>query len=73
MTFKYSHLSDEVRAPYVGISERTMQTSVAEHEILLSFRDDSAAELFEYWWHDTGQHLFIDHCIDQRDEDVDDD
>uniref|UniRef100_A0AB39AJN9 Uncharacterized protein n=1 Tax=Vibrio phage P018-4 TaxID=3229728 RepID=A0AB39AJN9_9CAUD len=33
-----------------------------EHELLLSFVNDSGAEKFQDWWHESGKESFEDYC-----------
>ena len=38
--------------------ERELHTSVAEHQILLSFTNDDDALIFHEWWYMIGEDLF---------------
>jgi hypothetical protein len=45
---------------YIPDTPRQRTTSVAEHEVLLSFNDDSDAERFENWWRGHGKHYWLE-------------
>jgi len=40
--------------------EREVTHHIGEHEIMISFNNDSGAEAFDEWWHDVGSKLFMD-------------
>lgn len=46
------------------------QHEVAEHEVLLSFRNDSDAVHFREWWHHAGASLFGDYMAQVKCEHV---
>lgn len=52
------------------IEEVTLQDDTtirfAEHELLLSFNNDSGKEKFEDWWFTEGESLFNNYCKEYR-------
>ena len=48
-------------------TERTIHT--ADHEVLLSFRDDAGAEAFNYWWGTIGAQSLADYCANDEEFD----
>ena len=42
--------------------EREKTIRLPEHEIILSFVNDSGAVKFEDWWFQTGKEAFDDYC-----------
>lgn len=45
---------EKIYVPTVSFP-REQHTSVSEHEILMSFNNDSDTEYFEQWWNDFGE------------------
>lgn len=44
------------------IETTTREHYLAEHELLLSFNNDSGAEKFVDWWYYEGKEIFEDYC-----------
>lgn len=46
--------------------ERELTVRLPEHQLGLSFNNDSDTEVFEEWWSDIGKELFEDYLLDKN-------
>ncbi len=46
--------------------KKEIVTTVKENEILMSFNNDSDAELYVQWWNDVGRELIEDYLFDKN-------
>ncbi len=46
--------------------EKDLHTGVPDHQVLLSFNNDSEAENFEAWWSDGGGEQEFGNFLDQQ-------
>lgn len=52
----------EPLAPVVLFMMDTIERRVRDHEIFLSFNNDSDAEMFYDWWHKEGKYQYFAYC-----------